>query len=365
MTARSTILMALLVFGRLSFTPPESSAEPKGPDSALRAAVVPGANFLAHFDVAAIRSSAFMEALAGEGESQLLPTGVGKMASWLARLESAGMPPGNIREVFVTGDSDSIHFDASRSTDRVRGTPALMAVSVAKAIEPEDLRRFLTALWSENRTVEPPQTGDGGVVELRSTKPGEPNIYGALSRARTTVFLTTERDTLDGALARERSGRYEDLSGAIERVDAGLSPDLDARVVFLTPRLLRDRLLSPHERPAGRPPTMPERILKPFESLQALAVTADFADDARITILGDLADAESVGAAESMLSTLILPNLERLLAARLGTALHLEQSVTVASVGSTLQLGLDLTADDLKALRESSGHPPAVSPQRE
>ena len=83
----------------------------------MQAAIVPNADFLARFDLTAIRASAFVKELAEDSEEQS-PSRIQTMAQWLDRLESTDIAPADIEAVFVSGNSDAIPFGSSRSSDR-------------------------------------------------------------------------------------------------------------------------------------------------------------------------------------------------------------------------------------------------------
>jgi hypothetical protein len=95
---------------------------------------------------------------------------------------------------------------------------------------------------------------------------------------------------------------------------------------------------------------MSKRPSFPFRGLRSLALTLDLAEEARIGIIGEHADHAAAKNLEVLLTSLLLPNLERVLSERLGTALRFEDSLEVESEGSTTRLTLRLGAQDLMPL---------------
>jgi hypothetical protein len=308
---------------------------------AIEAAILPGADFFARFDPAAVERSPLVRSLWGEAVSRLA-----------ARLESSGIAASDIAEVLVSARSDSVAPEGARRGERGDGLPAVIAVSLKTKIEPEKLTALLSGLWGGRRTASRSELEGAALIELQPASPGEPPLLAAAPASGTTVFLSTHRESLEGALARERSGRHEKLAEELARVNASLPSGLEARTILL-PAQLWERFSATREKASEqRPPTMSERALLPFRGLRSLALTLDLAEEARIGIIGEHADQAAAKNLEVLLTSLFLPNLERMLSERLGTALRLEDSLEVDSEGSTTRLTLRLGAEDLMPLTE-------------
>lgn len=322
----------------LSAVPLTAAQNPRVPP-AIEAAILPGADFFARFDPAAIERSPLVRSLWGDGVSRLL-----------ARLESSGIAVSDIAEVLISGRSDSVAPEGAGPGDRADGVSAVVAISLKAKIDQDKLAAFLAALWEGRRTASRSELDGAALIELRSSSPQDPPLLAAASASGTTVFLSTHRESLEGALARERSGRHEKLGEELARVDASLPSGLEARTLLLPARLW-ERFASTKEKGSERrQPTMSERVLLPFRGLRSLALTLNLAEEARIGIVGEQADPAAARNLEVLLTTLFLPNLERVLSQRLGTAVRLADSLEIGSAGSTTRLTLRLGAEDLKPL---------------
>jgi len=310
--------------------PIAATARPSLP-SAVEAAISSDSDFVARLDVRAIEESPFVKSLWGD-----------RIAEWAGRLSPAGLCAEDILHVLVAARSEAIRPEAHSERDRSHGLPAVVAVALGKPLDPEKLSAGLAALWEGRRIPGLARLGDVDVLELRSDKPEEPILYAALSTPGTTVFLSTHRDRLQEALARERSGRFEKVPDAIARLDATLPERSEARTVMVAPAFSRER--------DGREPTMSERVLQPFREIQSLALAVDLAEDATILLVGEMPDEDAARRLGTLLSTFVLPNLQRVLSERLGNAIRLEDTFAVESSGSAMRLSLRLTPEELKAM---------------
>jgi len=319
-----------------------AAAQNRPVSPAIEAAILPGADFFARFDPAAVERSPLVRSLWGDS-----------VARFAARLESSGIAASDIAEVLVSARSESVAPEGARLGKRADGVPVVVAVSLKKKIEPEKLTSVLSELWEGRRTATRSELEGAAVIELWSSSPEDPPVLAAAAASGTTVFFSTHRESLEGALARERSGRHEKLGEELARVDASLPSGLEARTILL-PAQLWERFPATREKgEEQRPPTMSERALLPFRGLRSMAVTLDLAEEATIGLVGELADEPAARSLETLLTTLLLPNLERVLSERLGTAIRMEDALEVESVGSTTRLTLRLGAKDLKPLSES------------
>ncbi len=318
-------------------------------DPGVEAAILPGADLVARIDLDAVRSSGFLDSLsAGDSESRAIPMGTWTELS--RRLEASGLPAGDVREIFVFARIDVIEFAAPGKRDRSGPVPALAAVSLANPISTEKLAAALAAVW-EGRTTSPFTAGDAAGIELVSAKPGERSIFAATSRKGTTLYLATDREILEGALARDRSGAYEKLSADLTRIDDSLPAGLDARVILLAPSRLTAKLFDKPGRGTGnRPATMAESMLEPFRQLGSLTLAVDLTDDARIALVGDLSGEDEARSARTLMATMILPNLSKALSARFGSLVAFAESLTVDGEGSTARLNLRLSGGDIRTL---------------
>jgi hypothetical protein len=89
---------------------------------AIEAAILPGADFLARFDPAAVERSPLVRSLWGDGLSRLA-----------ARLESSGITASDISEVLVSARGESVAPEGARRGERANGVPAVFAVSLARS----------------------------------------------------------------------------------------------------------------------------------------------------------------------------------------------------------------------------------------
>jgi hypothetical protein len=304
---------------------------PPSTPSAAEAAISSDSDFVARLDVRAIQESSFVSTIFGD-----------RITEWSGRLAPAGIGVEDVLHVLVAARSETIDAEAPAARDRSRGFPAVVAVALAKPLDLERLSSGLAALWAGRRSPGRSKLGDQDVLELRSENPEDPVLYAALSIPGTTVFLSTHRQGLQEALARERSGRFEKTPEALARLDSTLPERSEARTVL--------RVAAFGQKRAGQELTMSERVLQPFREIQTLALAVDFAEEATIHLVGEMPDQDAARRLGTLLGTLVLPNLKRVLSERLGNSIRLEDTLSVETDGATMRLSLELTSEELKAV---------------
>jgi hypothetical protein len=338
-----------------------ASAGASGSDPAVAAAVVPGADFFARIDLAAMRRSGFAEALP-EGATGSLPLPFGRWKEVAGRLEGAGIATPDIVEILVSGRSNSVEVAAPGKRDPHRAVPSLMAVTLESPLSTANLEAAVSALW-EGRAATLTEVDDSALIELAPEGPRGRPIYAASSRQGTTVFLSTDRASIEGALARERTGAYEKLPEALARVDESLPTDLAARMVLLSPDRFTEKLFAPKAKGVGtRPKTIAESMLEPFRELRSLSLALDLTGEARIALIGELSGDEQAQVARTLLTTMILPNLSKALSARFERLAPVADSLSVDGEGSRARVTLRLSPHDLSLLLSGKAYEEGSKP---
>ena len=326
-----------------------ASAGAFGNDPAVAAAVIPGADFFARLDLAAMRRSGFAEALP-EGAAGALPLPLGRWKEVAGRLEGAGIATADIVEILVSARSESVEVAAPAKRDPRRAVPSLMAVTLESPLSTAKLEAAVSALW-EGRSATLIEVGDSALVELAPDGPRGRPIYAASSRQGTTIFLSTDRASIEGALARERAGVYEKLPEELTRIDESLPEDLAARMVLLSPNRFTEKLFAPKAKGAGtRPKTIAESMLEPFRELRSLSLALDLTGEARIALIGELSGDEQAQVARTLLTTMILPNLSKALSTRFERLAPVADSLSVDGEGPRARVTLRLSPRDLSMM---------------
>lgn len=344
---RSVLIRAALALGVVALGRAAGAVEPPALDAVRQAAILPDAGFVAHLDLRGIRSSEVFASL-GLARNEML-----------SRLTSVtGLAESDLLDVLVSAESGGIEVEVDDKGRHLSSVPGIMAVSLARPVSATEVREALERAW-EGRGLSASQVNGTEIVEVSAGGPESPAFYAAASPTGSVIFLSSDREGLQGALGRARTGEYVSLPPELEALESSLGAGPQVRLALLTPPALSERLSGPSE---GQPPTMYDRILEPFRGLKGIALGVSLGTDARLELVGNLGDETAAQAAEELLRSFLVPNLLRSLSMRMAGEGLPSDAVAVTTAGSMARISVDLRPEDLERLLRSGSSDPAEGP---
>jgi len=321
----------------------------------LDAAVVPGADFSLSIDYGDVRRSAVAGNIrkgAKEGHREY-------REERIRGLEAAtGITRDDLGAVLFTADLDKVDLESASGPEEVGKVNAVLALSLARAVTPEQLKAGLEILAVDGGDAEVAEDELGGrpIVTIRPATARGGSLFASLSAEGKTVFLALSRASLEGVLSREEQGRAERYPEPLARVEEELSEEAQLKSVLVIPGSLREKLEERFRAAEAESLKKPGAAVvlsfaAPFRSLTSLSLETEFTDHLEVSLAADLGGEEQARQAATLLQTLLLPLLEARMAERTGASrADLEGKIAVASAGQRLLITVTLDAEDVGAL---------------
>ena len=339
------LCMALLAVGA-------EGSEPGREASTSDAAIVSGADLVGRIDFGAMQSAPIVQKV----EQAYKNERVRQVSEANRRFEEAtGLKREDLHSIIFSANTGT--FDATLpESKRLEKLDGVIAIALAKPLTLEQLTRGIQAMAADGPPPRISRKNLAGrtVLLVRPSMPEQNAAYLATSRDGATVFLTLSETSLAAALAREHSGRYQVASAPIVSAQASMPADSQLRFAFVVPELLRSQIRGGGLDNAKDNPSaaMMEGFLRNFQNIRSLSLAVGLSQDMALHLAGDLGDTESAQQAAMMIQTMLAPMLEAALESR-GTPTAIAESFRVEPEGSSLRLGLRLSAEDLDSLGSS------------
>jgi len=325
--------------------------EPGRETSTPDAAIVSGADLVGRIDFGAMQSAPIVQKLEQAHKNER----VRQVSEANRRFEEAtGLKREDLRSIIFSANTGT--FDANLpESERLEKVDGVIAIALAKPLTLERLTQGIQAMAADGPppSVSRKKLAGRTVLLVRPSTPEQNAAYLATSRDGATIFLTLSETSLAVALAREHSGRYEVASASIVSAQAGMPADSQLRFAFVVPELLRSQIRGGLNNAKDNPSAaMMEGFLRNFQNIRSLSLSVGLSQDMALHLAGDLGDTESAQQAAMMIQTMLAPMLKAALESR-GTPTAIAESFRVAPEGSSLRLGLRLSAEDLDSLGSS------------
>jgi hypothetical protein len=273
--------------------------------------------------------------------------------------EASGVGRDDLEALYFTADLDGIDLDGVDDPEAAEKVDAVLAVAFSRALTEEGLRAALEALAADNPGTE--VAGEEVVgrkaLVIRPAGGAGNGVHTALSGDGKTVFVSPNKRSLEGALAREADRRPERVQDDLTRVAKELPERSQVKSVLVLPAAMREKVkrrFAEAERGTLQNPgsALFVSFAAPFRSIVSFSAGAVFAEGLDLLLAADLGAPEQAQQAAAIFQTLGLPLLKARLAEQAGGSLaDMDGRVTVASRGGIVQVKMKLTASDIAALR--------------
>jgi hypothetical protein len=321
----------------------------------LDASVVPGADFSLSVDYGDVRRSAVAGSIrraAKEGHREY-------REEKIRELEAAtGITRDDLGAVLFTADVDELDLDSSNGPEEAEKIDAVLALSLDRAMTPEQLKSGLDILADDGGDAEVAEGELGGkpIVTVSPAAARGGGLFASLSVDGKTVFLAPSRASLEGVLSREEQGRTDRYPETLAGIEGELSKESQVKSALVIPVSLREKLEERFREAEAESLKKPGAavvlsFVAPFRGLTSLSLETEFTEILEIRLAADLGGEEQARQAAALLQTLLLPLLKARMAERTGVSpADLEGKIAVASAGPRLLITVKLTAEDVGAL---------------
>lgn len=341
-----------------------SAQAPAAPADLTPAAIVEGADFVASFDVQAIRSTPACKDFAKETEKTEAAGQEekgGKKSKKGLRFEEfarvTGLTAEDMRSVVVSADVDAVDFSAGEA-ERLSKAKGVLGVGLAKPVSSAKLTEALKAAAAKHEAAQVLEVQAGGhpAVQLKSGDTKEPDLYVASGPGDRTLFVAGNLPSLEGALERAGNGKFVEVPAALKSVRDTLPASSQFRLAFLAPAKLQASIKEQLDKAAKDPDAaMWSGMVAPFKDLQSLGLGVECGAGLTIGLGADLGNAQAANQLVGMLQGMALPMIESGLARKLKkTPAEVADRFEVSAEGSALKIQVRLTAEDVTALHAAA-----------
>jgi len=344
-----------------------TATTPAAPVDLSAAALVPGADFVAKLDLAAIRATPTCkdfadDAVSGEAEDEATAEDKAKAEKAELRFEEiqriTGLTADDVLSIVISADLETVDLEAEEGSDNLEKVNGVVALSLAKPLTSAKLFEALQAGAADNEQAEVKQIQVAGAqaVHLSSGKPKDPDLYVASGPGERVVFVAGNTASLEGALQRAGSGQFVAIPAPLETVRQTLPAGAQAKLAFLTPAPLQQGIQEQLDKAQKDPEAaMWAGMVAPFKDLKSLGLGVECGAELQIALGGDLGSPEGATQVATMLQTMVLPMAKGGMAKSLGkTPAEIDDRFQVSSEGQALKISVRLTQEDLAGLRKSS-----------
>jgi hypothetical protein len=303
--------------------------------------VVPGADVYVAFDLAAARKSPLFQELEKKDEK---PEMRAKMK------QATGLDKEDILRVVGTADIDALDFAGEPDPAQLAKMPAVLNVTLAKAVNKEQLKQGLTLISSEGQGAEMTFSDlAGGLVKgtPKDAEAGAQPMIAGLSADGKQVFIGANEQSVQDAVG--RAAKPVELPAALAGIVAGPS---QMQLAVVLPKVARDGITKAIDGMGADPgAVMMVGMLAPLKGLSKVALKGNFNPaDLGLSFAADLSTPEFATQANMLLNTMVMP----MAAQALGMD-PAKPRIAIAAQGSVLTLKGSITKDEL--LKASAGLP--------
>lgn len=327
MSRRSRLLPLALVAGLL----PLGLVRGQATAAPASSGVVPGADVFFSFDLAGARKSALFQDLEKKDDK---PEMRKKMK------DATGLDKEDILRFSGSADIDSIDFAGGPDPEQLTKLPAVLNVSLAKAVTKDQLKKGMSLISSESDGPEMTfADAEGGLIK-GSAKPAEgmpakSPMFVGLSADGKQVLIGASAKAVQDAVGRSSSGKLESLPAGLAGMVTGSS---HIQFAVVLPKAARDGIGKAVDGAgAGGDPgaVMMAGMLAPLKGLGKIALKANFNPaDLGLSLAADLSTPEFATQANTLINTMVLP----MVAQGLGQDPSKPPRISVAAQGTVLTL---------------------------
>jgi len=314
----------------------------------VEAAVVKGADLIGRIDFEAMHGAGILLNLEQAQDNERLR----EIAEANRRFEEAtGLTREDLRFIVFSANTTTLDTRASREM-RLEAMDAVMGIALAKPLTTEQLAQGIQAMAPEGPQPQVREMEIAGrtALVIEPQTPQQNAAYVALSPESTTVFLSLSQASLAAALTRADRGEIEVASPSLISAQTVLPVDSQFRLAFVVPNALRSKLRQAIDG-AGENPQMAmlAGFLESFQDLQSLALGVGLSQEMALDLVCDLGKDESAQQAATLIKAFLAPMMKAALESSEQPS-HIADSLDVSPEGSSLKLGLRLTAEDLESI---------------
>lgn len=320
----------------------------------IEAGIVPAADFICRINLEAIGKTPIGAHLQDRVDPPANPT---QALIHNARLQfeaTTGIAPEDVVAVLFSGSMSDFPVEKLEKGSGLDELSFVVAIKLNRKISFEKLGEGLTTLAANDPAlkVEKVNIEKQTLLLITSAYESDPGKYVALSDDGQYIFAAFNTVSIEGALARTRSGKPAALSARLRDAEDGLPQDALVTFSFLAPESMREHIrgeIQKVQKKAQDNPfaAMSIGYLVPFANIQTLSLACLFTDKLEAQMSSHLGEEDNARNAAVFLNNMVLPFLAASLpssAADEGRAVPV-----VEQKGAVLTIRIVLNESDLQS----------------
>jgi hypothetical protein len=335
-------------------------------DSGVKAAIVPAADLVCEFDIAAFRQASIVQKIqALRKRSASNPTEADARAAKAEKIKQiTGLTENDVLSVLVSADLKTYDLNSANASEEFKKLRGVVAIGLAKTVTTAQIIEVFKILTEGGKFArfEEIKIGERAVVQVTPTAPKEPTIYVAPSRTMKTVFLTVNQETLASVLQRDVKGTVEPLGSGFATLDRTLPAGAQLRVLLLVSdsmrAMMRQRVDELRQQAEKQPSPLSVAInfIGPLQNLRNASLALKATADAEFMMAGELENPQDAEQCAHLIQSFIIPMVQK--ASEQVQAMKdvkAVQTLAITNEGSALRIGLKVTEADVDAWNQQVG----------
>jgi hypothetical protein len=321
--------------------------------TATQASMVPGADFVATLDIKKVNEAPIVRKRRAADEANPDRSASGVWLAKAARFETAtGITKDDVIAIAFSCDIDTANLEGETPQERVGGAIGILAIELAKPISIEKLKLALRLEYGseQHAGVSEVAIGNGRGLKINASNEGDPDIYLAVAPEGHVLLTSFNVNALGEAQARLQSSGGLHEPSELAALRQTVAKQTQIQMACVVPAALRDsinaQIVALQDQAAQNPGlAIVAGIVKLFGGIKNLCAGVALAEDASITVAGDLGDPLAAMNASLLLDTMVIPMLQAKLLQTTGGATppNLDEMAKVSAQDSTLEIRFKLS----------------------
>lgn len=284
------------------------------PRPSIEAGIVPAADFICRINLEAIGKTPIGARLQERVDQPANPTQALLHNARLQFEATTGITHEDVTTILLSGAVDNFtakNFDQGKGLDKLS---FVVAIKLGRKTSFEKLSEGLNSLASNDPAlqIEKIKMDKAPLLRITSSYEGDSGKYVALSDDGQFIFVAFNANSIQGALARTRTGAPAALSAKLRDAGAGLPRDALITFSFLAPESIREHIREEIKKVRKKAQENPFASLSlgyltPFANIQTLNLACLFSETLEAEMSSDLGEEDNARNAAAFLNTLALP----------------------------------------------------------
>jgi hypothetical protein len=214
-------------------------------DPGVQVAVVPDADLLYYFDLAAMRETPIVK-LITEKRAEAGKTAPGQMdeADWAQIKEITGLDEEDMLTMLISADLDAFDPTNTRISQEVRKTHGACAIALAKPLPYAKVRESMRVMSADSAKTKLEEIELAGrtVTRVTPSSTREPVVYATVSATEKTLLIAFTEKAMTGMVQRDADGQSATPHPDLVKLGSTIADGTQMRLLLLASDAMREKI---------------------------------------------------------------------------------------------------------------------------